>query len=377
MRLARFITENMEEIVVEWESFARSLDVPGADSTVELRDHAMGMLKQIALEIAAPQTARQKKDLSHDEVSVMAGADTAASAHGAQRQISGFTMPQLTAEFRAMRASVLRLWLPKFAAPTKAGSDDMIRFNEAIDQALQESAIRFADQAARTRDTFLAILGHDLRSPLATMSMAGLLLTRPQDGTEFTLKIGASVKRSAATMTTMVNDLLGYARTQLGGQMPIKRSLGDMRAICQAALDDAAAAHPGCAFKLTCRGDVIGDFDAERLQQVASNLLNNAAQYRGSKHPVTIEAVGQADSVLVKVHNFGPAIPDDCLTAIFDPMVQLSVSEHQQGPSSTSLGLGLFIARAITVAHGGSITAESSEKAGTVFTVTIPRNAFQ
>jgi signal transduction histidine kinase len=375
MKLSRFILSNLEEIVGEWTIFASSLEPIGElGSPTELRDHATEMLKAIAKDLETGESPAQKKRKSISEVSKISGGDSAASAHGAVRQVSGFTMPQLTAEFRAMRATVLRLWMAKVAKVTPATVEDMTRFNEAIDQALQESAIKYADQTERTRDTFLAMLGHDLRSPLATLTMAGTYLTRPDEGTDRTLQIGARVKRSAATMTTMVNDLLEYARTQLGGKMPITPILGDMLTICQAAIADASAAHPSCPFELQSAGEMIGDFDSPRLEQVVSNLLNNAAQYRGLKHPVTVAATGDADTITVRVTNFGTEIPAGSLKAIFDPMVQLSDGGNQNR-ARTSLGLGLFIAREITVAHGGTITAESGPETGTVFTVRLPRLA--
>lgn len=374
MKISRFIIENLEQIIAEWEAFARTLQ-PAASglSPSDLRDHAKSILKAIALDIETTESAKQKEAKSVGMAPIVSGPESAASTHGLLRQGSGFTMPQLTAEYRAMRASVLRLWLSQLTKVTSVSSADMLRFNEAIDQALQESAIAFAAQTERTRDTFLAMLGHDLRSPLSTMSMAGIFLTRPNEGTERTQQIGARVKRSAATMRTMVDDLLEFARTQLGGKMPIVVSFNDMSAICQAALDDASSAHPECAFELKSSGDLLGDFDGARLQQVFSNLLNNAAQYREKKHPVTILARGEPDMIVVEVRNYGPAIPENLLTTIFDPMVQLSISDQQKGPASTSLGLGLFIAREITLAHGGTISVESDENSGTLFTVCVPR----
>jgi len=365
----------MDEILGEWKEFARSLVTPGhpmPDS--ELQDHARMMLQAIAADMETIESRQQKKAKSIQEVSQIGGGESAASTHGSLRQISGFTMPQVTAEFRAMRASVLRLWMENSTRASKANTEEILRFNEAIDQALQESAIRFSDQGNRTRDTFLAILGHDLRSPLATMTMAGAFLLRPTIDQANAIKIGGRVARSAATMTTMVNDLLEYARSQLGGTIPIRPVLSDIVEICQSAVDDASAAHPDCVFQLEVAGERIGDYDAARLAQVFSNLLNNAAQYKGEKHPVTISAFGDLDSTIVQVKNFGPEIPQASLAAIFDPMVQLAVAADQVGPMSTSFGLGLFIAREITASHGGTIVVESSIEAGTIFTVRLPRN---
>ncbi len=364
----------MEELLEEWELFARSLPIPGAAiSKTDLRDHARQMLQAIVIDMDGIESAVQRKKKATSDVSEMAGAQTAAATHGSSRQLIGFTMPQLTAEFRAMRASVLRRWMAQVTVSSKTVTQDILRFNEAIDQALQESAIRYSQQSDRTRNTFLAILSHDLRSPLTTMTMAGALLSRPSADPSSSVQIGARVARSAATMTTMVNDLLEFARTQLGGRMPVTPSLGDIGEICKQAVDDASAAHPKCKFQLSTSGEMIGDFDAPRLAQLFSNLLNNAAQYRSDDQPVTITACGDADTAVVQVTNFGRQIPSDSLKAIFDPLVQLAMSDDHKAPNATSIGLGLFIAREIASAHGGTIGAESSLESGTVFTVRLPR----
>jgi signal transduction histidine kinase len=145
-----------------------------------------------------------------------------------------------------------------------------------------------------------------------------------------------------------------------------------VKEVCQAALDDATAAHPGCPFELHASGDCLGDFDSVRLQQVFSNLLNNAAQSRGADRPVTVEVEGTSDALTVNVRNFGPTIPQAALKTVFEPLVQLPVEEQQSGRPATSLGLGLFIAREITLAHGGTISAESDEDSGTTFSVRLP-----
>lgn len=372
MKLSAFINQHLDEIIVEWESFAETL-LPAAEamSQAELRDHARQILTAVAQDIGTDQTAAEQQAKSEGLAEV--ADDSAASTHGTLRQVSGFTLVQLTAEFRALRATVLRLWLPHVSTMSDAAVADMVRFNEAIDQALAESAITYSKHAAVVSDTFLAILGHDLRSPLATMTMAGDYLTQPSTGTDVTLQIGMRIKRSAATMTAMVNDLLEYARTQLSGQIPVTKSEVDVKDICQSALDDASAAHPDCVFELVASGDWVGHFDRARLHQVFSNLLNNAAQYRGKEHPVTVSLHGQADAVLIEVKNFGPVIPPRSLKAVFDPLIQLEVGDTQPGRPSTSMGLGLFIAREIAEAHGGSLTVKSDATAGTIFSVRLPR----
>ncbi|HTD04730.1 HAMP domain-containing sensor histidine kinase [Undibacterium sp.] len=374
MKLSHFINDHIEEILVEWEAFARTLrPATNGTSALALDDHARQILAAIALDIETAENPTQQYEKSKGMAPARIGTESAASTHGTLRQISGFTLVQLAAEYRALRATVLRLWLPTVERVTQATTNDMIRFNETIDQALAESAVTYSNQATRTRDTFLAILGHDLRSPLTTITMAGDYLSRPEVGNERTTKVGSRIKRSAATMTTMVNDLLEYARTQLGGEMPITLSLANMKEICLSVINDASAAHPDCEFELETSGELAGYFDSERLHQVFANLLNNAAQYRAKEHPVTILADGETGAVVVRIGNRGPVIPPESLQTIFNPLVQLSMEGHQADRPSTSIGLGLFIAREIIEAHGGTIGAESSESSGTVFTVCLPR----
>ena len=372
MKLSRFIKVHLEEILVEWERFARTQQPPGANmSPLALRDHARQMLQAMVVDIETDESPAEQIDKSQGLAPT--DPDSPAAMHGTLRHLSGFSLLQLTAEFRALRATVLRLWLQQITELSEVTTADMMRFNETIDQALAESVVTYAERAARARDMFLAILGHDLRSPLATMALAGEILTRPQADATAALQMGVRVKRGAAAMSTMVNDLLEYARTQLGAEFPIAPQRADLREICQAALDDARAGYPDCSFKMLAQGNLTCEVDAPRLQQVVSNLLNNAAQYGDEGREVVIDVHGDPGALLVQVCNHGPVIPAESLQGIFDPLVRLAGDEPQTDRTSTSMGLGLFIARQIIDAHGGTITVSSDEQAGTVFSVRLPR----
>ena len=376
MKLSSFINLHMETILAEWDAFARTLGPAATSMTdVALRDHAKQILQAVAKDIESEQSVGQQSDKSkgwqQDE------RDSAASQHGVIRQEDGFTMVQMVAEYRALRATVLRLWLPYVKHVTEETTSDMLRFNEAIDQAVAESTARYTEQAARTRDTFLAILGHDLRTPLAAMAMAGDYLTVPNVGTPKTAEVGERVKRSAAAMSSMVNDLLEYARTQLGSGIPITRDRTDAQGICESAIAEVEIAHPDCQFELNASGNLAGSFDFPRLRQALINLLSNAVQYRSKEHPVRVLVSEEKDAIIIRVQNQGPVIPPDSLEAIFNPLVQLAGYGQQEGRPSTSLGLGLFIAREITEAHDGTISAESDKNSGTVFTIRLPKTPVQ
>ena len=142
------------------------------------------------------------------------GFQSAAFSHGGQRQASDFSLIQLCAEFRALRATVLRLWLPKVGDMTQEVANQMVRFNEAIDQALAESVVSYSSKADQTRELFLAILGHDLRMPLFSMRLAGENLKKPALTADQIAETGDRIRRSTRLMNSMVADLLGFTRTQ-------------------------------------------------------------------------------------------------------------------------------------------------------------------
>ena len=321
MRLASFITENLEEILVEWESFAASLLVPGQTMTsLALRDHASQILLAIAEDIETSQTELEQAYKSKGFVQIAEATRTAAMTHGALRHLAGFDLRQLAAEYRALRASVLRLWLIHGVA-NESAFYEMTRFNEAIDQALAESISNYSNEVARSRDTFLAILGHDLRSPLSAIANSGLYLTAPgllPGGAP--LEAARRVTRGAARMSTMIKDLLEYTRARLGRSIPIVPEAGDIEQICRMAYDEIRAVYPERVFRLEVAGDLNCRFDADRLQQVLANLLNNAVRHGEKSEPITLSAHGDAEKVTLRVKNQGRPIPSDQLQVIFNPL---------------------------------------------------------
>jgi signal transduction histidine kinase len=269
---------------------------------------------------------------------------------------------------------VLKLWREHHSKQEDPMLTEITRFNEAVDQALAESIASYSVEMASSRDTFLAILGHDLRSPLSAVSMSaqylatsGRVLTEGQPAL-------VRIRQSVLTMSLMIKDLLEYTRTRLGKRIPVTPLAYDMGQVCEAAHDEVQAAHPDCVFDLEMEGNLRAEVDPARIGQVLSNLLNNAIQYGAPGFPITLSARGERDVVAIEVKNQGPTIPEDALQVIFNPMVQLrSELAGAPDPLSTSLGLGLFIAREIVMEHGGTLEVESSSPDGTVFRVKLPR----
>ena len=373
MRLDRFIHKRMEDILAEWQSFAKSIAPAGGNmSDLALRDHAKQILTAIALDIETTQNPQEQIDKSQGLAPDSEQGQSAASIHGALRHASDFSLLQLSAEFRALRATVLRLWLPEIKGMSDAVAGQMVRFNEAIDQALAESVVTYSARADHVRELFLAILGHDLRAPLSSMASAGELLTHPRFDQAQAPEVGQRVKRASRLMSSMVEDLIGYTRTQLGAGMPTVKHHADLKEVCQAAIEDAGASYPETRFELETEGQLTGEFDSVRMHQLFTNLLVNAAVYGSGEAPVRMVARANAEHIMVDVINDGPVIPAESLESIFSPLLQLPGVDEDARPR-TSLGLGLFVAREIALAHNGGISAASSAGTGTVFSVSLPR----
>jgi hypothetical protein len=145
MKLSTFIESNLAEILVEWDKFAKTLfSAEDKNNTYLLRDHAREVLMELTLDMETKQSPQQQADKSKGVVaSPYHSEDSAANVHGVLRHDDGFTVSQVAAEFRALRASVLRLWLPKISVMSKEVVVDIIRFNEAIDEALADSIVTY------------------------------------------------------------------------------------------------------------------------------------------------------------------------------------------------------------------------------------------
>lgn len=364
-----FIIDHLDEILSEWEAFAGTLS-PAADTmdVAALRDHAKQMLETIARDIQTSQSSREQ-DLKSRGLARQ-DPNSAASAHGALRQQVGFDLNQLVAEFRALRASVLRIWLSKKGYGDEPTAYEIARFNEAIDQALSESVATYSVELGRARDTFIGILGHDLRTPLAAVWGAVEILAKSPGERERSKAYQVS-NRSLTAMSSMIRDLLDYTRTRLGKGIPIAPAAANLEEVCKACIAEMSLAHPQSSFGFSCTGAMDATFDRDRLHQVIANLLGNAIQHGESGSKVILQATAEDAAITLDVTNRGPMIPQRQLQSIFEPMVQ-GEPETSARQRSTSLGLGLFIAREIVVAHGGAIKVSSCEERGTTFAVRLP-----
>lgn len=377
MRLSGFIVQNVDRIVDEWESFAATL-TPAADSLnrVELRDHAKAILLAAARDMNTAQTkAEQIAKAQGEELGKTPTLDRAAASHGELRHNVGFDLVQMTSEFRHLRATVIRFWVDSLTSPEIGYFTDMIRFNEAIDEALAESTAAYAERVNRSRDIFLAILGHDLRAPLQAIGMSSEILMRKTAISEADMAYVKRIKSSTRHMSTMVGDLLEFVRSRLGASLPVERKPMEMTAACRDAIDAASAGQPDCDPAFSTSGDTQGEWDRGRIDQMLQNLIGNALQHGAATHKISVTLIGGDTHVSLSVHNDGEPIAQEAIGSIFDPLVRSLNEDAGTHNPSTSLGLGLFIVKEVVNAHGGSITVTSNFGDGTTFTVVLPKKA--
>ena len=372
MRLHDFILTNREQILIEWELFANTCTPASNTMDVEaLRDHANEVLMVIAADLKTCQSEFQQSEKSKGHA---LGADesglTAAEEHGLERADSGFTVMQMAAEYRALRASVLRLWTRECGELKSADLADLMRFNEAIDQSLAESITEFTEKVENAKEMFLAILGHDLRDPLGAIYGAAEMMS---DTGEMDRSLTLQIAESAMRAMQLVGDLLDFTRSRLGGGIPINRAEFDLRKVLHDVVNEITSAHPERKVEVDTGKEQIGQWDAARISQALTNLVSNAVEH-GAPGTTRVELGGGEKDVAIMIHNHGGSISADQMDGIFNPMKPSTTPQKSSAHGPTgNLGLGLYIAERIVHAHGGRIKVESSEERGTTFTVHLPR----
>jgi signal transduction histidine kinase len=369
MRLADFILRDMESILVEWEAFAASLLPAAASMTPSaLRDEAKEILEAVAKDLSTSQTKQAQIDKSRGRAPKLIDAsETAAQTHAILRARSGLDINQLASEYRALRASVLRLWTES-CQPDDINLEDVIRFNEAIDQALAESIGFFSDQVERSRNLLLGMLGHDMRNPLNAIQVTASYLAALNAGADVS-EAAFRLIRSGASIKALLDDLVDFNRTKLGLGINITLANVDLAKVLADEVEQLRGAHPGRRLELQVIGDTWGLWDGLRLQQLLRNLVSNAIKYGEADAPVRVVLTGEEASVRIEVVNSGPGLEQSDLNQIFDPLKRGSVQHHD---TYDSLGLGLYIVREVARAHGGEIDVRS-DKGETVFAVRLPR----
>ena len=249
---------------------------------------------------------------------------------------------------------------------------DLTRFNESIDQELAESVSHYTQKVSYSKDLFMGILSHDLRSPLSAISMSAQLQLNAGTSKERQTVLATQIFECSSRITTIVNDLLDVTRARFGSGLPVIRAPMDMGIVSRQLVNEMQAGNPTRTINLEVSGDLEGVWDKARIGQVLSNLIGNAIQYSFKDSSIDVKVKGASEEVLLSVHNQGLPIPPEKFASLFAPLTR-AVTDEGDHPVEVNLGLGLYITEEIVLSHGGTIDVSSTKEDGTTFTARFPR----
>jgi signal transduction histidine kinase len=253
------------------------------------------------------------------------------------------------------------------AAPVRGPgvSGAVVVFVDVTESRRQEEELK---RAVSFRERLMGIVSHDLRSPLATISMAAQTVLARPSAPPWAQSAALRVKRAVDRMARMVSDLLDFTRIAASAGLPVERRPMDLRVPVQDAVDELEVTHPGRLRISLPDHAVEGTWDADRIEQVLTNLVTNAIQYGARDTPIQIQVEDEGEQAVVSVNNRGPVIPAECLPTLFDPF-----QKGRDSAQSGGLGLGLHIVYEIVKAHDGKVEVSSDVDHGTTFTARLPK----
>jgi signal transduction histidine kinase len=234
---------------------------------------------------------------------------------------------------------------------------ELIAFHiDALDRvAATEARLLDEQKSSELREQFIAVLGHDLRNPLAAVS-AGAELLQSTELSDRAVRLVGIIRGGAARMSSLIDDVMDFARGRLGGGIALAISgEAPLAAALNHVVAELQTSFPDRTIDVAIALDDPVTCDQARIAQLFSNLLSNALTYGSASEPIVVRASSNNDVFELSVRNGGKQIPPDIIARIFQPFSRGAVRPGQQG-----LGLGLFIASEIARAHGGTLDVASS-----------------
>jgi sigma-B regulation protein RsbU (phosphoserine phosphatase) len=253
------------------------------------------------------------------------------------------------------------------AAERRRYERELVEARAAADTAgaIVKSQLDFEQQTAELREQFIAILGHDLRNPLASIAAAGRML-RKEEQTDRSTKVLDLMQGSVVRMSGLIDNVLDFARARLGGGIVLDRRAEELEPILRQVIEELRYSHLDRRIEVSIELGGPISCDSSRIGQLVSNLLGNALTHGTPDEPVRLSAATVDGRLELWIANGGAPISSDAMTRLFQPFFK-----GEAGTSQRGLGLGLYIASEIARAHGGAITVSSGDNE-TRFTFVMP-----
>ncbi|WP_414154805.1 ATP-binding protein [Pseudomonas sp. BNK-43-a] len=252
-------------------------------------------------------------------------------------------------------------------------AEELLAQKAAAESALQRAQVELAaayedvQHRALLAERMVAVASHDLKNPMTAIKMATELLARDVQSDRGRRLLG-SIGTSAERAQRMIVDLLDFASIKLGQGIGIRRQQVDLLKAMDQSVSELRIVFGDASIRHLSRGQGTFEVDQDRLQQMIGNLVANSAAYGDLRYPITLTTEFCGNGVVLGVHNHGPAIAEDLVPKLFEPMTR--GSDRQD--ALRSLGLGLFIVKQIAEAHGGRVTVTSNPIYGTTFIIHLP-----
>jgi signal transduction histidine kinase len=354
-RLASFIRLHGREVARECESIAAAI---GNERSHPAGTHARELLAKMADRL-------EERAFGEDALVDLA------TNHAAVRYRQGFPLSTLVREYGTLR----RIFLSKYATEEVPQLRDRLEgigvWNDCIDGAISGAVEQFAREAVRSRELFVAAVNHDLGNEVGVIRMTSRSLLDEKELPTSARDKAAIICDSAKVMARVVSDLADFTLVQWGGQISIQRQPCDVCAICRRVVESMQALSPDRTLTVDCAGASAGNWDADRLAQVARNLIANALDHGQGPVKVRIGRAADGAAVEVSVWNKMPVISARVMRTLFEPFQRGGV-HRSDGNHRNGVGLGLYMVKRIVAAHGGQVDVKSTVDGGTTFTFRLP-----
>lgn len=359
-----------EEVLVRWLDAASAQPFHAGRRDGAIADDIPRLLEALIAYLEKARTEPIDADAPLNDRAII----EAAQNHARVRVQHGLRPADVLTEFRLLRQEIWRAL--RHGVPDGAPTSDVIGaellLNDALDGAMALALSALTERIEQAREEFLATMLHEVRHPVTVVQGFAQLARRSLDRETPDLdRVRASldtVRRATDDMDALIAGLSEASRLELGG-LTLDRSPTDLADLVGDVCDRLA---PDTRDRLVVTGEpdgIVGDWDAARLKQVLTNLVSNAAKYSDPVSPIEIELRRDGDDAIVRVTDSGIGIPPADLPRLFDRYVRAGNAAES---AAQGLGLGLYVARGLVTAHGGSIEVESVLGQGSTFTVRLP-----